>query len=171
MERNYFITSLIPELCCTHINTSLDYYIKILGFNIQYQRENDGFAMLERQGSQIMLSEIRTQSVTGTDRTWLAAPLVPPYGRGINLQIKTTEVDKLYDHVVRNSQCSIFLSIEEKWYRADQFELGNRQFIVLDPDGYMLRFFQDLGERRTSALISELLLCTRQKREIGETKG
>jgi hypothetical protein len=41
-------------------------------------------------------------------------------------------------------------SIEEKWYRANDVELGNRQFIILDPDGYMLRFFQDLGERNDS---------------------
>ena len=27
-------------------------------------------------------------------------------------------------------------------------EVGNRQFIVLDPDGYMLRFAQDLGKRK-----------------------
>jgi len=25
--------------------------------------------------------------------------------------------------------------------------VGNRQFVVPDPDGYLLRFFQDLGER------------------------
>ncbi len=26
-------------------------------------------------------------------------------------------------------------------------EVGNRQFVVQDPDGYLLRFFSDLGER------------------------
>ena len=38
--------------------------------------------------------------------------------------------------------------IEDKWYRADDIEIGNRQFIVLDPDGYMLRFAEELGERK-----------------------
>ncbi|HSW93417.1 MAG TPA: VOC family protein, partial [Gammaproteobacteria bacterium] len=44
----------------------------------------------------------------------------------------------------------IFLPIEEKWYRANNVELGNRQFIVQDPDGYMLRFAEDPGEREDS---------------------
>jgi hypothetical protein len=37
--------------------------------------------------------------------------------------------------------------MEEKWYRMNDSKVGNRQFIVLDPDGYLLRFVQDLGER------------------------
>lgn len=37
--------------------------------------------------------------------------------------------------------------MEERWYRADDREVGNRQFILLDPDGYLLRFYQDLGRR------------------------
>lgn len=102
--------------------------------------------MLERQGSRIMLDEIQNNSVGKTERTWFMGPLERPFGRGINLQIKTTQVDELYDHV-QKSGGNIFLPIEEKWYRANDILLGNRQFIVLDPDGYMLRFFQDLGEK------------------------
>jgi len=146
MAKKNLITSLTPELYCSNIKVSLLYYTKILGFSIQYQREEDGFAMLERQGSRIMLDEIRKDSVSGANRTWILAPLETPFGRGINLQMETSEVDKLYDHVQKTG-ASVFLPIEEKWYRANDVEIGNRQFIVLDPDGYMLRFFQNLGER------------------------
>jgi hypothetical protein len=69
-----------------------------------------------------------------------------PFGRGVNLQIMIDEVDKLYK-CVQQAGAHIFLPIEIKWYRANDIELGNQQFIVLDPDGYMLRFFQNLGER------------------------
>lgn len=41
----------------------------------------------------------------------------------------------------------IFLAMEEKWYRRDALLLGVRQFIVLDPDGYLLRLSQSLGTR------------------------
>jgi len=140
-------TALTPELCCTDIKISLRFYTQILGFSIQYQREEEGFAMLERQGSRIMLDEIRKDSVSGTDRTWIAATLEIPFGRGINLQMETNNVDDLYERVVK-AGAKIFLPIEEKWYRANDSELGNRQFIVLDPDGYMLRFAQNLGTRK-----------------------
>jgi catechol 2,3-dioxygenase-like lactoylglutathione lyase family enzyme len=135
-------TPLTPELLCTNIKVSLSFYTEVLGFSIQYRRQEDGFAMLERQGSRIMLDEI----VLGSERSWIAAPLEVPFGRGINLQIETDAIDVLYANV-QKSEAKIFRSMEERWYRADDVELGQRQFIAQDPDGYLLRFFQDLGER------------------------
>ena len=129
---------LTPELCCSNIEYSLSFYIEILGFTIQYQREEDRFAMLERQGAFLMLEEIST-----TNRTWIAAPLETPFGRGMNLEIKTDKIDYLYNHV-QEAKAHIFLPIEEKSYQAGSVELINRQFIVLDPDGYMLRFSQNI---------------------------
>ena len=143
------ITSLTPELCCSNIKISLAFYTDVLGFEIQYQREEDGFAMLERQGSRIMLDEISNNLAEGANRTWISAALEKPFGRGMNLEIRTTQIDELYNHV-QQSGATIFLPIEEKWYRVNDTEVGNRQFIVLDPDGYMLRFAQDLGVRALS---------------------
>lgn len=91
MTATYTNTSLTPELYCSNIKASLSFYIKILGFKIQYQREEEGFAMLERQGVRIMLDEIGKQSVE-TCRTWILAPMETPFGRGINLEIKTTHL-------------------------------------------------------------------------------
>jgi len=139
-------TYLTPELYCSNIQSSLTFYKNILGFSIQYQREEEGFVMLERQGSRIMLEEVRNDS----KRVWLNAPLEKPFGRGINFEIKTNNIDQLYASV-QQAGIEIFLVIEEKWYRANNIELGNRQFIVQDPDGYLLRFAQDLGEREVKS--------------------
>src|SRR5437879_2419935 len=143
MTNKYLTTPLTPELCCSNIKNSLLFYTSVLGFSIQYQREEDGFAMIERQGSRIMLDEIRNNSVSETDRTWILAPLEAPFGRGMNLEIKTSAVDDLYERI-QKAGAKVYLPIEEKWYRANDHEIGNRQFIVLDPDGYMLRFAQPL---------------------------
>ena len=135
-------TPMTPELLCSSIEESVSFYTEILGFSIQYARPESSFAMLERQGSGIMLDEYEPDS----PRNWIAAPLERPFGRGINLQIETKSVDDFYA-CVQKANAKIFLPIEEKWYRADDYELGNHQFIVQDPDGYLLRFFEDLGER------------------------
>lgn len=45
--------------------------------------------------------------------------------------------------------------MEEKWYRATDKELGNKQFLVQDPDGYLLRFFQDLELRTLKIQIND----------------
>ena len=131
-------TKLTPELYCSDIKTSLNFYTQILGFKIQYQRKEEGFAMLERQGARIMLDEINESK-----RTWITAPLERPFGRGLNLQIITSHVDKLYQRI-QQANIEIFLSIEEKWYQASESKIGHRQFIILDPDGYMLRFVEVL---------------------------
>ncbi|KTD47767.1 bleomycin resistance protein [Legionella quateirensis] len=149
MTGTFLTTSMTPELCCSNFKSSLSFYVELLGFKIQYQREHEGFAMLERQGSRIMLDEIRANTVMGNKRVWITAPMERPFGRGINLEIKTTQVEQLYQ-VCEESEATIFLPIEDKWYRAGNVEIGNRQFIVLDPDGYMLRFVGELGVRHLS---------------------
>ena len=42
---------------------------------------------------------------------------------------------------------ALHLPLEDRWYRRDDHEVGNRQVIVADPDGYLLRFSKDLGTR------------------------
>ncbi len=130
---------LIPELLVSDIVVSLRFYLEILGFTILYERPEDCFAHLEREGARIMLEQ-------PVGRTFLAGPLEHPYGVGMNLQIQVANVDALYA-TVQAANAVVMLSIEESWYRREQQLLGNRQFVVQDPDGYLLRFFKDLGAR------------------------
>jgi uncharacterized glyoxalase superfamily protein PhnB len=108
MANKRLITPLTPELCCSNIKISLLFYTEVLGFDIQYQREEDGLAMLERQGSRIMLGEIRKNSVSETDRIWIAGSLEAPFGRGINLEMEINKVDELYDRV-KKAGANVFL--------------------------------------------------------------
>ncbi len=133
--------SLIPELCVSNYETSRKFYVDILGFQILYDRIEEGFAMLEYQGSQLMIDQIPV----GGSR-WQTGDMQKPYGRGINIQIDTDNAETLRDKIIKAGY-NLFMDIEEKWYRAEDKELGCRQFLVQDPDGYLLRFAQDLGER------------------------
>jgi len=143
MTEKCLSTTLTPELLCTSLKDSLAFYTELLGFSVQYRSREGGFAMIERNGSFIMLDEI----APGSTDNWIVATLETPFGRGINLRIETKEVDVLYARV-KEADAKIFLPIEDKWYRGTDVDRGNRQFIVQDPDGYLLRFFQDLGQRK-----------------------
>ena len=44
-------------------------------------------------------------------------------------------------------QAQVLIPLEERWYRQQQTENGNRQFVVVDPDRYLLRFYTYLGKR------------------------
>ena len=62
----------------------------------------------------------------------------------MNLQIEIAGLLALHDRVIAHG-CRIFLPLEERWYRRETEEVGNHQFVVTDPDGYLLGFFEGLG--------------------------
>lgn len=136
---------LVPELICSDLDKSLDFYVGLIGFRILYARPEDRFAYLDRDGAELMLEQPH-----GHDRLWPRAPLEPPFGRGLNLQIGVEDVDTLHAAVVR-ADLPIFLPLEERWYRRDNIEIGVRQFVVEDPDGYLIRLQQDLATRPLTA--------------------
>ena len=135
---NYAI--LIPELAVTNCNTSLKFYCDVLGFTVLYDRKDEGFVFLERDSAQLMLDEI------GKGRTWSHdnTPLEKPLGRGINLQIKVKSIAQLLN-TIEQHEITLFLQSEEKWYRRGNEEIGHWQFMVADPDGYLLRFYERIG--------------------------
>ena len=67
-----------------------------------------------------------------------------PFGRGINFQIQVGDAASL---CARVAEASVVLPLERRWYRIGSEERGNEQFVAADPDGYLLRFFTDLGIR------------------------
>ncbi|MGI9504891.1 MAG: bleomycin resistance protein [Geminicoccaceae bacterium] len=131
---------LVPELYVRDIRRSLDFYMEILGFVILYQREEENFAYLKRENAELMLDQI------GESRDWITGELNDPLGVGINFQIEVSNVSLLHQNL-RTHKIEPFLKMEEAWYRKNDHYVGNKQFMVQDPDGYLLRFYQDLGRR------------------------
>lgn len=127
-------TMMIPELKVLDFYKSLDFYLRVAGFKIVYDRPEDRFAMLEINGTRLMIEGLTTES-----RTWWVGEMERPFGRGINLQIEVPDVDFLYQHFKKLGY-PIFFDLEEKRYRVQDHEIGQKQFLVQDPDGYLLRF-------------------------------
>ena len=125
---------LVPELIVSDIGSSVEFYTRLLGFDVMFDRPEERFAYLDRQGAQLMLEQ-------PTNRSFLLGDLQFPYGRGMNLQIDVDDLDVLYDSVVKAGG-RLALPLEEKRYRVGDDSFGQRQFVVVDPDGYLLRFCQ-----------------------------
>jgi [ribosomal protein S5]-alanine N-acetyltransferase len=133
---------LIPELSVIDFKESLDFYTRLAGFKILYERPENDFAMLEIEGAQLMI-----EGFTSKNRTWLTGQLERPFGRGIHLQIEVQDIVSLYQ-IFKNANYPIFFDMEEQWYQIDDKETCNKQFLVQDPDGYLLRFFEHRGVRQ-----------------------
>lgn len=146
---------LTPEIDVVDLATSLRFYVGVLEFRVQFERSAERFAYLERPGAELMIEE-----AAGPGRRFRTAPLEAPFGRGVNFQLRVTDVDAMLMRAVA-AGAEIVLPMEERWYRVDVVqpggrwervgltEAGNRQFVVADPDGYLWRPFQDLGARHT----------------------
>lgn len=137
--------TLVPELLVSDLDASLRFWCGLCGFAVAYERPEDRFAYLDRAGRQVMLEEVMAPG-----RRWVTAPLERPFGRGINLQVDVEDVTPILA-ALDAAGWPLFLSPEEVWYRAGSQEVGVRQFLVQDPDGYLLRFSQSLG-RRTAGM-------------------
>lgn len=129
----------IPELSVTSLQKSLDFY-QVAGFKIEYERPENCFAFISLGDIQFMLQELRPEE------KWNLAPLTYPFGNGINFQLEIDNIDFIYNNL-KNHHYEITFDIEENWYRQNHKLLGNKEFLVQDPDGYLLRFSEDLGEK------------------------
>jgi catechol 2,3-dioxygenase-like lactoylglutathione lyase family enzyme len=130
---------LVPELVVADFDSSLRFYTSILGFEVRYRRVDPSFAYLEFEGSQLMIEELQEDS-------WLLGALERPFGRGMNLQIHCADVVALRKRLAA-AGVGVYREIEDAWYETDTAPVGQRQFLVADPDGYLLRFYQVLGTR------------------------
>ena len=126
---------LIPELSVTNISLSKSFYVDVLKFKLEYERMEDNFAFLSYNGSQIMLEQINDN--------WNTGVLEKPFGRGINFQIETTEIFELKKRLNQNNY-PLFKDIFESNYKVNNQIFKEIEFLVLDPDGYLLRFQQTI---------------------------
>ncbi len=135
---------LIPELSVSNLEKNLHFYTKILGFKVEYQRPENKFAFLSFQGSQIMIQE--------NNEKWNTGKLEYPYGRGVNFSIDVDDVDAIVEKLKKHKY-PIKMMPKENWYRKGDTLLGVKEILVMDPDGYLLRFSQDIGTKHVEKSI------------------
>jgi catechol 2,3-dioxygenase-like lactoylglutathione lyase family enzyme len=131
------MSKVVPELLCTNLAVTKCFYLDTLGFEIRYERTDETFAYFSLAGADLMFEQ-----VDGPGRRWITGELQKPFGRGVNLEIKVADVSGLYARVQMNALESIYLPLEQKSYAIGNDAVVVRQFIVQDPDGYLLRFSQ-----------------------------
>ena len=135
---------LVPELAVTDYEASKRFWCDLVGFSVRYERLEEGFGYLVLGSAHLMLDQINQ------GRTWATGTLEAPLGRGINLEIQVAPLDAAWERLTQ-AQWPIFVEPEEKWYRAGDVEIGVRQFLIQDPDGYLVRLQEEIGERPVKA--------------------
>lgn len=130
---------LVPELTVNDLETSRQFYCDVLGFQLRFERSEDGFVYLDLAGAQLMLLQ----------RSADAVPLPRVQDRRLHFQI---EVDSLAPLLSRLADAGLTLDVEPyiARYRGNDCVFVQRECFVRDPDGYLLRFFEHLAEESLS---------------------
>ena len=122
--------SLIPELSVTNIEKSKKFYLN-LGFKIMYERKEDKFCFLYLEDNQIMIEEI--------NNNWNVGEMKYPFGNGINISMAVSDIDSFYESII-SKKIVLFRKIKTSKYRVDDIIYEDKEFLLQDPDGYLLRF-------------------------------
>lgn len=122
---------LIPELSVSDIEKSKKFYTDI-GFKIMYERKEDKFCFLQYEENQLMIQE--------NNNNWdIGAKMEYPYGRGINISMEVSNLDVIRNNILENGY-KIFIDIMINEYKVNDIVYKDREFLVQDLDGYLLRF-------------------------------
>ena len=122
--------SLIPELSVTDFEKSKTFY-QLLGFHVVYERKDDYFAFLQLENNQIMIEQI--------NQHWNTGKLEYPFGRGINISMSVSNIDQFY-MVLKQKNVIFFKEFMVNKYQANDTIYEDKEFLIQDPDGYLLRF-------------------------------
>ena len=123
--------SLIPELTVSDIAKTKDFYLNVLGFVMEYERPEDKFVFLSFEGNQMMFEQ--------DNGHWPVGSLEHPYGRGINFEMTVSDVEGLYARVLE-AGVRPFRELKVSRYRSRDEDIVQKELLVQDPDGYLLRF-------------------------------
>jgi catechol 2,3-dioxygenase-like lactoylglutathione lyase family enzyme len=130
---------VVPELLVYEYEQTLSFWRDILGFVIQFDRPAEKLAMLEHpDGAQVMFFE--------RDGGWETGPFERPLGRGVVIQVFVNDLDAVTKRV-EMAGLQYFVSPFEKWRDWGDRLGGQREFLILDPNGYLVKVAQSLGER------------------------
>lgn len=131
--------ALLVEIMVRDYAASLAFWTGPMGFAVAFDRPGQKFACLTRpEGAQMMLYEV--------DGAWQTGPLEPPLGRGAILQVYVADVDAVAGAVAAAGH-PLYEPLREKWRDWGDRLGGQREFLVQDPDGYLVMVVQRLGER------------------------
>ena len=120
---------LIPELVVSNINNSKYFYVNMLGFKVEYEREEDKFIFISLGNIQLMLEEGSKEELS---------QMKYPFGKGINFTFGVDNIDELYLKF-KIKKNLLKRDIEVREFRVNDKIIYTKEFSIIDPDGYFIR--------------------------------
>ncbi len=122
-----------------HYPTSFDWWTGPLGMQPVFTRPAQKLALLQHpDGAQAMIYE--------RDGDWETGVMEPPFGRGAVVQVFVADVTAVHARFAAAGH-AFYVPLREKWRDWGDRLGGQREFLVQDPDGYLVMVAQRIGEK------------------------
>ncbi len=130
---------LVAEMMVSHYPASLAWWTGLMGFAPVFTRPEQRLAFLQHEGgAQVMIYE--------RDGEWEVAPMQPPFGRGAVTQVFVADVDAVHARFQAAGH-GFYVELREKWRDWGDRLGGQREFLVQDPDGYLVMVASHIGTK------------------------
>lgn len=130
---------LVAEMMVNSFPVSLAWWTGLMGMEVTFTRPAQKLAFLQHpDGAQVMIYE--------RDGNWEVAPMEPPFGRGTVTQIFVQDVDAIHTRFAASGH-AFYVPLREKWRDWGDRLGGQREFLVQDPDGYLIMVASHIGTR------------------------
>ena len=132
-------SALMAEIMVQDYPRSFAFWTGPLGFTPAFTRPAQKLACLTRpEGAQVMIYE--------RDGDWETGPMDPPFGRGAVIQVYVADASALAA-AIEAAAVPFYVPLREKWRDWGDRLGGQREFLVQDPDGYLIMVAERIGER------------------------
>lgn len=129
----------MAEMMVTDYPASLGFWTGVLGFGMAFERPAQKLACLAHpDGAQVMIYE--------RDGDWETGPMERPFGRGLVVQVYVRDSVAAAARV-EAAGVPFYVELREKWRDWGDRMGGQREFLVQDPDGYLVMVAERIGER------------------------
>ena len=131
--------SLMTEMMVQDYPRSLKFWTGPMGFTPAFTRPAQKLACLTHpDGAQIMIYE--------RDGDWETGPLTAPFGRGAVIQVYVNDATEMAK-AMTEAHIPFYVPLRDKWRDWGDRLGGQREFLVQDPDGYLIMIAQRIGEK------------------------
>lgn len=129
----------MAEMMVTDYSASLAFWTGPMGFALAFERPAQKLACLAHpDGAQVMIYQ--------RDGDWETGPMEPPFGRGLVVQVYVLDAAAA-EATMRAAGVPFYVAPREKWRDWGDRMGGQREFLVQDPDGYLVMVAERIGER------------------------
>lgn len=131
--------ALVAEFMVSDHDRTLAFWTGPMGFSLAFSRPAQRLSCVTRpEGAQVMFYE--------RDGDWETGPMQPPFGRGAIIQIFVADAAGIHAATLAAGLVP-FVPLREKWRDWGDRLGGQREFLVQDPDGYLIMVAERIGER------------------------